>query len=184
MRFDSRQHQAPSREPIPVSDQIVKIESAETKLNKNQTGRFLSVEVVVHEGPHRGRRLWANYTTEHSESPKAAEIGLSQISEMCRACGIVGFDHERELGGLIGTVRVKLQKDDPTKNEIAWWVVPKEMKGEPTYHLPRQAHEARKHDIHNERPGAYGGAAQSARRPEPPPEPAPSKRRFDDDIPF
>jgi len=177
MRFDSRNHAPPSRDPIPPSDQIVKIESVETKLNKAQTGQFLAVEVVVHEGPHRGRRIWANYTTEHSESDKAVEIGLGQISEMCRSVGIVGFDHERELAGLIGTVRVKLQKDDPTKNEIAWWVVPKEMRDAPTYHAPRQAHEARKHDIHG-----HGGPAST---PPPPARSAPKEPLpFDDDVPF
>ena len=184
MRVDANRIQPAQFGPIPDGTYRVRVEQAEEIENKQRTGCYLELVLVVADGAFKGRKLWARYTSAH-ENVKAQEIGLGQISAALRALGRPVIDHERELVGAVGDCVVGRDRSDSERNEVKRWILPDEQKGAPTYSTQHQRAAAERHDIHGERSGpTYGGSAQSTRRPEPPPEPARSADRFDDDIPF
>lgn len=168
-------------DPIPKGKYRLRIEEAEERDNSKGNGRYLWLALSVAEGQHKGRKLWANMTTEHAESEKAVEIGLGQISAMARAIGHMTWNHERELVGKVGEAYVGLEPDNrgETRNKVTGWVVPAAAKGAPTYTAQHQAHAAAEANIH-QRGGQLKATMHSRPAPPPPTDPA----YFDNDVPF
>jgi hypothetical protein len=159
--------------PLPDGTYTVKVEQATELDNKSGTGRYLELVLVVIEGPHRGRKLWARYTTEH-QSAKAQEIGLGQVSELSRALGRPAWDHESELQELVADVRVGRQKDNAERNEVKGWQVSADAKRVPTYTRP---HQAAAIDVSRRNQQLAEVTQANAGRPSAPVD-------FDDDLPF
>lgn len=142
MRFDANDvpPDANTFDPIPKGRYQVRIEAAEERENSNRNGAYLWVEMTVLGPSHQGRKLWAQMTTEHSQSEEAVKIGLGQISAMARSIGRMSWDHEREIVGSVGECMVGLEKNDPTRNRVMGWTTPGENKGAPTYTKQHQTH--------------------------------------------
>lgn len=193
MRFNANniEPQVNDFEPIPKGKYRLRIDEAEERDNSKGNGRYLWLALSVAEGPHKGRKLWSNVTTEHAESEDAVRIGLGQISAMARAIGLMSWNHEREIVGRLGEAYVGLETDNrgEKRNKVSGWVVPSAVKGAPTYTSQHQAHAAAEANV-NQRGGqlkqtVYGGAATVAtnRAPTPPP-PKGDPGYYDDDVPF
>lgn len=164
--------------PIPDGTYRVEVITANELDNKMGTGKYIELALEIVGPSHVGRRLWARYTTSHSTSDKAVEIGLGQLGEASRALGHPVFDHESELAGCIGECKVGRQRNDPERNEIKGWIVPAASKGQPVYSRQRQAQGAEQHDIHRN-----GGQLRQAAANMPPAAPHPADD-FDNDPPF
>ncbi len=180
MRFNAEtapQREARDNNPMPDGTYPVEVATATEIDNKSGTGRYLELVLQVASGAYKGRRLWARYTTSHSTSDKAVEIGLGQIGEASRALSMPVWDHESELVGCVGECRVGRQKDNDQYNEIRGWVVPDATKGQPAYNRARQAQGAEQHDVSRK-----GGQLRQAVASAPPSPPHPAD--FDDDLPF
>lgn len=170
--------------PLPDGDYDVRVERSIECDNKNRTGKYLEIVVIVTEGPSKGRKIWARYTTEH-ENEQAASIGRGQISAALRALGRPVVDHESEIIGCVGKVRVGREKNDPERNEIKRWIAPTDMRGAPTYSNVHQRAGAAQHNVHREAPGPVrGGAATVPANRQPPPPPDDMPGFFDEDVPF
>lgn len=123
MQFDAEEHKDSSFEALPKGNYIVMVDKAETKWMKSNKGEQLVLELIVHDGPYRGRRLWDRFIISHSESEDAVRIGLGKLSTCSRSLGMPKWRHERELVGRAGEVVVGFDKSDETRNEIKGWVV-------------------------------------------------------------
>lgn len=123
MQFDAEEHKDTGFEALPKGNYVVMIDKAETKYTKNGKGEMLVLEVIVHDGPYRGKRLWDRFTISHTESDAAVKIGLGKLSACSRSVGMPRWRNERELVGRVGEVTVGVDKEDATRNEIKGWVV-------------------------------------------------------------
>lgn len=123
MQFDAEEHKDTGFGTIPKGTYPFMVDKSEMKVTQNGKGEQLVLEVIVTEGPYRGRRLWDRFTVSHTESEKAVEIGLGRLSACSRALGIPKWRHERELVGRVGEAVVGFDKGDETRNEIKGWVV-------------------------------------------------------------
>lgn len=176
MRFDANRIQPAQFGPIPDGTYRVRVEQAEEIENKQRTGCYLELVLVVADGAFKGRKLWARYTSAH-ENVKAQEIGLGQISAALRALGRPVIDHERELVGAVGDCVVGRDRSDSERNEVKRWILLDEQKGAPTYSTQHQRAAAEHHDIHGHRGPASTPPPHARSAPK---EPLP----FDDDVPF
>lgn len=162
--------------PLPNGPYRVRVDSAIEVENKNHTGKYLELVLVVVEGAYKARKLWLRMTSEH-DNEQAASIGRGQISACLRALGKPVINHESELVGCVGECRVGREKNDPERNEVKGWVTPAETKGAPTYSRQHQAAGAEQHGVN--RPGAALKQATSGPRTD-----VPAPGYFDDDVPF
>jgi hypothetical protein len=163
MRFDARNVPPADNSPLPDGEYEVRVESANEVENKNRTGCYLELVLVVVGPSHQGRKLWARYTTQHQESEKAVQIGQGEISAAMRSLNKMAFNHESELNGCVGRVRVGRDRNDASRNEVKGWVLPSENKGAPTYSNIHQRTGAEHHDIRGERTATTQGAAPAPR---------------------
>jgi hypothetical protein len=94
---------------LPAGDYPVVVESAEVKPTKKGTGHYLGVQLVVVDGPAKGRKLFDNFNLQNP-SEKAVQIGLEHLSSLCKATiGSVPFADESQLlqQSCIACVKVK-----------------------------------------------------------------------------
>jgi hypothetical protein len=84
-------------DPIPSGVYTCAIVESTAKPTKNQKGQLLELVVEVLEGPHKGRKVWDNLMLAHAESDKAVEVGLSILSAICRAVGVMQPRDTNEL---------------------------------------------------------------------------------------
>lgn len=113
--------------PMPDGPYPIEVEQAAEMDNRAGTGRYLELVLRVIDGPHRGRKLWVRYTSQH-ESEKAETIGLAQIRDASVALGKPQWEHESELQGRRGVVKVGRQKDNNERNEVKGWVMSPEQR--------------------------------------------------------
>jgi hypothetical protein len=183
MRFDARNVPPADNSPLPDGEYAVRVDSANEVENKNRNGCYLELVLIVIGPTHQGRKLWARYTTQHQESEKAVQIGQGEISAAMRSLGKMSINHESELNGCVGKVRVGRTRGDSSRNEVKGWVLPAENKGAPTYSNIHQRTGAEHHDIHGERIATTQGAAPAPRAQQLP-DGRPTPPAFDDDIGF
>lgn len=187
MRFNANEVAPADFSPIPDGEYEVRVDSANELDNKNRNGCYLELVLIVVGPTHQGRKLWARYTTQHQESVEAVKIGQGQISAAMRSMGKMVINHESELNGCVGRVRVGRDRNDASRNEVKGWVLPAENKGAPTYSGMHQRAGATHHDIHRERSTTTTGAAPSPRpsvAPQQLPDGRPVAPAGFDDVPF
>ena len=106
-------------EPLPAGDYPVFIKSVDLKDTKDGSGMYLSVTLVVVDGPGKGRMIFDNLNVKN-KSATAQEIGRKQLAGLLEAVGRPG---EKDMSAILDAecyARVQV-KDDPkygAKNRV------------------------------------------------------------------
>lgn len=172
MRFTATGNAPPQTNdfaPIPEGRYTIRILTAEERDNKQSAGRGLNLGLEVMGPTHTGRRLWAYMATAHT-NPDVAQRGMGQIEAMSHAVGLVQWEHERELVGQIGDVKVGIDRNDPTRNRIIVWIT----SSAPRTSTPAPRPTAPAYDDTQRRNGQLAAVANIPR----------ATADFDDNVPF
>jgi len=110
---------------LPPGKYAVLLEKAEVKATKRGDGHYLEVCGSIIEGPAKNRKLWSRMNIDNP-SEVAQRIGQSQLSGLCKACGIAVIQDEAELVGKTCVASVKVKNE---QNEVRAWL-PYEYQGE------------------------------------------------------
>ena len=78
---------APSFDPVPAGQYAAMIVASENKISKNGHP-FLSLELEIIDGPHRGRKLWTNLSLNHP-NPTTVLLARAELASICRAIGVL-----------------------------------------------------------------------------------------------
>jgi hypothetical protein len=73
-------------DPIPDGRYVVVITKSEVKPTKAGDGKYLDLTMQVVDGPFKGRQFWPKLNIQN-KSEKAQQIGLGQLSAICKAVG-------------------------------------------------------------------------------------------------
>lgn len=76
---------------LPIGTYDLMVVNSELKNNKNNTGSYINLQMVVTGGEFKGRNLWQTLTWTH-ENEKAQNIGRAQFSQLVQA--IYGDKHK------------------------------------------------------------------------------------------
>jgi hypothetical protein len=105
----------PSREmtPLPTGDYKVAIVASEQKPTKNGDGSYLSLELQVLEGQHKGRKVWQNLNLDN-KNQQAVEIARAELSAICRAVGVMVCHDSTQLHNrpFLAKIAVEKRKDN------------------------------------------------------------------------
>ena len=93
-------------DPLPEGKYAAMIAASELKQNSNSPGDHLKLELVVVDGPHKGRKVWARLNINNQNST-AQEIARGQLSAICRAVGVMTPRDSAELHNLPLSIYVK-----------------------------------------------------------------------------
>lgn len=107
-------------DPVPAGKYKAAITASEMKPTKRNTGSYLELEFVILEGDYKDRKVWARLNLEN-QSEKAVQIARSQLSAICRACGVMTPQDSVELHNIPLLITVKCKKDtqtDEITNEV------------------------------------------------------------------
>lgn len=86
------------------------IDEAEVKTTKAGNGQYLKVRYEILEGEYANAKVFQNYTVKHANS-KAVEIGLGQLSKLCKDLGMAGIvDDSSELLNKRVMIKVGIQQ--------------------------------------------------------------------------
>lgn len=69
---------------LPPGKYPVQIEKTETKLTKARTGHYLELQLLVLDGPGKGRRLWNRLNIDNPDAT-CVEIARRVLSALCKA---------------------------------------------------------------------------------------------------
>jgi hypothetical protein len=98
--------------PIPPDKYEAHIVEAVVKITKAGTGQYLKLTFEVLEGEFAKRKIFMNLTVKNP-SPKAQEIGLGQLSTLCKALGKSGIvDDSSELLNIPVLITVRVEDSD------------------------------------------------------------------------
>ena len=97
--------------PMPPGWYPAEIEKAELKTNKNQTGRYLQLEMTVVGEKYANRKLWAMITLVNPNE-KAVEIGQRELAALGQAAGLPVITDSDELLGKTVQVKIKVDQDE------------------------------------------------------------------------
>jgi hypothetical protein len=103
-------------EPFPAGDYTMAVVASEVKDTKAGTGKFIKFEWQVVDGEHKGRKVFQNVNFQNP-SPKAQQIGLGELSAICRACGKVQIRDTSELHNIPVRVRIDTETREYTKDD-------------------------------------------------------------------
>lgn len=100
-------------EPIPAGVYTVGIVDSDVK--STQSGGTMAVFTLqVADGEFTGRKVFARINVRNP-SPKAEQIGQSQLSALLHACGVMQMQDTAQLHGKVIRARVVIRKDDTGK---------------------------------------------------------------------
>ena len=94
--FDANTVEPTSFDAVPVGDYTVAITESAIKDTKAGTGKYIAMTLEILDGQYKGRKVWSNLNIQNP-NPKAQQIGLGQLSEICRACGKMNISDTSEL---------------------------------------------------------------------------------------
>jgi hypothetical protein len=111
-----------SFEPIPADWYKAKIRSAEVKLTKAGTGKYLNVGYDILGPSYQGRVVFGMITVQNSNQ-KAEEIGRGQLGDLMGSVGMRTLHDTDELVGKVLSVKVGVRKSEQygDKNEVKAW---------------------------------------------------------------
>ena len=107
-------------DPIPNDWYLGEITKSEMKATKAKTGSYLTCQLKVLEGEHKGRYLF-NLLNLDNPNPVAVEIAQKELASICEACGLDEVEDSTELHGIPMAVSVVIKPGSggyPPKNEI------------------------------------------------------------------
>jgi hypothetical protein len=96
-------------EPLPEGPYLAVITDSEMKDNKAGTGQFLKLTFEVQDGPHKGRKLWAQLNLHHPNET-AVRIARAELSAICRAVDVMAPKDSSELHDLPLVIKVRCRK--------------------------------------------------------------------------
>ena len=94
--FDAKTVEPSSFDVLPAGDYEICIVGSCMQMTKKGDGKYLSLELQVLGGPHKGRKLFDNLNLMNP-SPKAVEIAKGTLSAICRAVGVLTPNDSSEL---------------------------------------------------------------------------------------
>ena len=103
-----------SYDALPTGEYPAEIASAEIKPTKAGNGTYVEFVLEVVGDNFAGRKLWHRCNI-NNPNPKAVEIGMQQLAEVARACGVLALRNCDEVVGKFVKVKVII-KDD--RNEV------------------------------------------------------------------
>jgi hypothetical protein len=92
-------------EPLPAGWYTAVVNSAEIKITKSGTGKYIAVRYDITGPTHQGRVVFGNLNIKNP-NPKAEEIGRQQLGEIMRAIGLATVQDTDQLIG--GQLQIKL----------------------------------------------------------------------------
>jgi hypothetical protein len=114
LNFDANNYEPTmSYDALPAGDYKVAVTS--TALSSQGTGINVGFDIV--EGEHTGRKIFQWLGLMHTK-PSLVELGQQNLSSICRAVNKMTVSDTDELLGAQLIVKVKIQKKDPTRNEV------------------------------------------------------------------
>ncbi len=118
---------AQTNTPLAAGTYLMKVESAEVKQTVSKTGEYLEVWFKVTEGESSGRRVGHRFNIKNA-TPKAQEIGLSQLKTMLLCAGHSGesLASVNDMIGLTVLAKTKVKQDSKgvDRAEIASFLTP------------------------------------------------------------
>ena len=93
-------------EPLPAGWYTAVVNSAEIKITKSGTGKYIAVRYDITGPTHQGRVVFGNLNIKNANS-KAEEIGRQQLGEIMRAVGLATVKDTDQLIG--GQLEIKLE---------------------------------------------------------------------------
>jgi len=117
--FDANTVEPNNFDLLPAGDYQACIVASDIAPTKRGDGKFLSLELQVIDGPHKGRKLFDRLNM-WNPNPKAVEIAKATLSAICRAVGVLTPKDSQELHDLPLLVKVVVKKDPEfgDKNEV------------------------------------------------------------------
>jgi len=109
--FNAENVEPQSFEVIPAGDYEVAIVGSIVQANKAGTGKYLSLELQVLSGQHKGRKLF-DLLNLWNPNEKAVEIAKGTLSSICRAVGVLTPNDSADLHNRPLVAVVRIRKDD------------------------------------------------------------------------
>jgi hypothetical protein len=104
--------------PIPDGIYMTMVKSAIEEKTKDKTGSMLHLALkVLTDGPAKGREVHWRINLEN-RNPQCVEIGMKQLSAVCRATGVKQLMRPGELVNKTMVVKVSVQKR-PDNGELS-----------------------------------------------------------------
>jgi hypothetical protein len=119
---------------LPPGKYPVMIEKAEVKETKKRNGNYIELQMVVLDGPCKGRKIWDRMNIVN-ENAKAVEIAMRCLSALGRALGLTAISDTSQLinGCCIASVKVK-----DGQNEVRTYAPLNGQQGQPAIQRPTQ----------------------------------------------
>lgn len=105
--------------PLPTGDYVMQMISSDWKDTKSGSGRYIKFEFEVLDGEYAGCRYWEHVNLINNNDT-AVKIAKETLKEVAAAVGIHGAlrdTQELHFKPLVGKIRCKPRKDDPTQME-------------------------------------------------------------------
>lgn len=101
-----------SPSPLPVGNYVAVIKTSQNRPTRDGTNQYLEITFEIAEGPHKGRRLWANLNLRHT-NPQAVQYAQAELAAICRAVGVTAPRDSVVLHGrsLVITVGLRTRPD-------------------------------------------------------------------------
>ena len=117
--FNAADVEPQSFETLPAGDYEVAIVGSIVQANKAGTGKYLSLEMQVVSGQHKGRKLFDRLNL-WNPNDKAVEIAKGTLSAICRAVGVLTPNDSADLHNkpLVASVKVRVDPQYGESNEV------------------------------------------------------------------
>jgi len=119
--FNAADVEPQSFDIIPKGDYPAVMVASEIKDTKAGDSKYLNIEMVIIDGPYKGRKLW-DILNLWNKNPEAVEIAKGTLSSICRAIDVLTPSDTSELHNkpLIVSVAIKPAADGyDEKNKIS-----------------------------------------------------------------
>lgn len=104
----------PGFEDVPPGTYNAMIVQSDIRPTAAGTGSYINLGLqIIDEGPCHHRWIWHMVTLDNP-NPEAVRIGMSQLSAICHAVGLMKLRHTEELHDAIVQITVKLKKRNDT----------------------------------------------------------------------
>ena len=95
-------------EHVPAGRYTAEITDSDMRDNNKGTGEYLWLEFTILDGPHAGRKLWAQLNLVNP-STQAVEIAQRELSAICHATGKLRVQDSIELHNIPMEINVKVK---------------------------------------------------------------------------
>lgn len=85
-----------SFDPLPMGDYTLVVTASEVKATKEGGGEYLSCQMEVVDGQHKGRKLFVKYNIKNA-NPEAVSIARAELAALCRAVRVPSPRDSSEL---------------------------------------------------------------------------------------